>query len=382
MRNTPNYFTKFPPHSFFSVIHMKSHNFLSQVALSVLFIGVALAPLSLRAQQPQSLRAEITYNDSRRQIGILLNANSEVISFALQEGAPAQNIAYTDLKGIVFPDSGQIMQSARQAYLSGDWENAAIAMEQVADAFPQAAYVPNSFATEARFYHMDSLRRLGRYSDIGRLFQTNTGKALEAALADIFDRQVAILKLWAFYGADNIEGLGAELENYLKSQLGDDKMLPDRMFTDGLPAVDVAQLSFLRAKVNEAGDRTAQALEDYYRAFTLTQANQSTLAKEAMEGAMAIHAADPELETKDSKKWPLQGVAFLYKTAFNHGEIDAAFADYAVMPELPVAPAAPKKEEAPAPEKTDAATEKPAPAEAAPAKKNKKAKAEGAEEPK
>jgi len=319
---------------------------MSALALS----SSILATPKLSAQQ-EALRVELTYKDNRKQVGVVINANNDVISFALQEGAPAQNVSYSELAAINFPDGAQITQAARKAYLSADLENAATAMAKIADTYPQAAYVPDNFATEARFYQMDSLRRLGRYSELGKLFGTNTGKALESALDDVFDRQVALLKLWAYYGANNIDQLAKELEAYEKPVVGDDKMLPDKLFIDDLPESDLVQLSFLRAKVHEAAGRKDQALEDYYRAFTLTQANQSNIAKEAMAAAMALHAANPEIGAKESNKWPLQSVAYTYKTAFSHGDIDAAFADFAVMPDLPVTQPAPKKtEEAPAAE--------------------------------
>ncbi len=326
------------------------------ILLSALAVTVGtFTPSELSAQQ-EVLRVELTYKDNRKQVGIIINANEEVIAFALQEGAPAQNVTYAELAAINFPDGGQITQNARKAYLGADLENAATAMEQIADTYPQAAYVPDNFAAEARFYQMDSLRRLGRYAELSKLFGTNTGKALESALDDVFDRQVALLKLWAYYGADNIDQLGEELEAYQKPVVGDDKMLPDKLFIDDLPESDLVQLSFLRAKVHEAAGRKPQALEDYYRAFTLTQANQSNIAKEAMAGAMAIHAADPEINATGSKKWPLQSVAYVFKTAFGHGEVDAAYADYAVMPELPVTKPAPQQaEEAPATTEGDAA---------------------------
>ncbi len=335
---------------------MKYSQSVRLILLSALAIAAGtFAPSDSLAQQ-EALRVELTYKDNRKQVGIIINANNDVISFALQEGAAAQNVPYSELAAINFPDGAQITQAARKAYLSADLENAATAMEQIADAYPQAAYVPDNFATEARFYQMDSLRRLGRYSELGKLFGTNTGKAMESALDEVFVRQVALLKLWAYYGANNIEQLGTELEAYLKPVVGDDKMLPDQLFLDDLPESDLVQLSFLRAKVHEAAGRNSQALEDYYRAFTLTQANQSNIAREAMVGAMKIHAADPEINAKESKKWPLQSVAYTFKTAFSHGDIDSAFADYAVMPELPVTQPAPQEAgDAPAAADGDAA---------------------------
>lgn len=347
---------------------MKSRSLsLSTVALALLAclssFSTRLAPQS-HAQAPQSLRTQITLSDDRRQVGILINSSEQGIAFALQEGAQASQIPYTGLKAVDFPDAGQYMQTARNAYLAGDWEMAEASMAQIADAFPQAAMVANSFATEARYYQIDSLRRLGRYSDIGRLFATPTGKAMEFALNDVFDQQVALLRLWAFYGAGNIAQLGTELEAYFQPQVGDTKMLPDAQFRDGIAENDLVQLAFLRGKVNEAAGKTAQALEDYYRAFTLTHANRNFLANEAMSAAMKLHAADADVNDKPTKLWALQSVAFVYKNVFNKGDIDASLADYAVKPELPQTAAPAKASEeppaAPAPEKPADAGEKPA----------------------
>lgn len=351
-----------------SIVSTSRPTAVSLLALALLCCFGSFATHSLRAQDAQDLRVQITFNDDRRQIGILLASNEQGVSFALQRGATPTNLPYSNLKAVEFPDAAQYMQAARAAYVSGDWEMAEAGMAQVADAFPQGAFAPNSFVTEARFYQMDSLRKLGRYGDIGRLFTTPSGKALEFALNDVFDQEVAMLRLWAFYGAGNIEALGTELDAYLKPQLGDAKMLPDAQFADGKPEYDLAQLAFLRGKVHQAADRTPQALNDYYRAFTLTQGNQTVLAKEAMNAAMAIQAAEAEGTDKPSKLWAIQSLAYVFKNAFNQGNIDAALVDYAVKPDLPdaLAPAAAKKADAPpaaAAAKADA-DKKPAPAPA------------------
>ena len=349
------------------------------IAVGLLLCVGSATISSLQAQQAEDLRVSITFNDDRRQIGILGASNEQGISFALQKGATPVNIPYSNLKMVEFQDAAQYMQAARAAYISGDWEMAEAGMAQVADAFPQGAFVPNSFVTEARFYQMDSLRKLGRYGDIGRLFTTPSGKALEFALSDVFDKQVAMLRLWAYYGAGNIEALGKELESYLQPQLGDAKMLPDAQFRNGIPEYDLAQLAFLRAKVHQAADRIPQALEDYYRTFTLTQGNQDFLAREAMNAAMAIQAAEAEGAEKPSKLWPIQSLAYVYKNAFNGGDIAASLADYAVKPDLPDALApAPAEEEPATPPADDAAKgddDKPAtpPAPAPPADDKKPA---------
>ena len=323
---------------------------LLALALLLCFSSSGIAPC-LQAQEPQDLRVQITFSDDRRQIGILLASNQQGVSFALQKGAAATNIPYSSLKSVDFPDAAQFMQAARAAYVSGDWEMAEASMAQVADALPQGAFAPNSFVTEARYYQMDSLRKLGRYGDIGRLFTTPSGQALEFALNDVFDQEVAMLRLWAFYGAGNIEALGTELAAYITPQTGDAKMLPDAQFADGTHEYDLAQLAFLRGKVHQAAGRTPQALEDYYRAFTLSQGNQSVLAKEAMNAAMAIQAAEAAETEKPSKLWAIQSLAYVFKNSFNKGDIDGSLADFAVKPDLPdaLAPAPAEKEEPAAP---------------------------------
>ena len=349
------------------------------LAIALLLCFSSLMPRSLHAQDTQDLRVQITFSDDRRQIGILLASNEQGVSFALGRGATPTNIPYTSLKSVDFPDATQFMQAPRAAYVSGDWEMAEAGMAQVADAFPQGAFAPNSFVAEARFYQMDSLRKLGRYSDIGRLFATPSGKALEFALNDVFDQQVAMLRLWAYYGAGNTEALGTEIEAYLKPQTGDAKMLPDAQFADGTPEYDIAQLAFLRGKVHQAAGRTPQALEDYYRAFTVTQGNQSFLAKEAMNAAMAIQAAEAEGVEKPSKLWSVQSLAYVFKNAFNQGDIDASLVDYAVKPDLPnalaPAPAPPKEDKAAPADAAKAAGDKPAPTPAPPADGKKPADA-------
>ncbi|MCB1062811.1 MAG: hypothetical protein KDN20_07815 [Verrucomicrobiae bacterium] len=339
------------------------------------------------AQQAQvkELSAMILMKDNSRQRGFVQNSNEKGLLFSLVEGAPGSGKAWdTEVVAVAFDDADEIMREARAAYNQGAFDTAATEFGKIADAYVIAAYVPNSFVAEARYYQMESLRRLGRWAEISPLMTTPAALAIPTRLPEFYQPQHKLNALWGQLGAGQLEGVKAEVEARTVPQTGSSKLLPSPAFQK-MPLRELVQITFMRAKLNEADNLPDLALADYYRTFSLTFANDGVLALQAMQGALAIQAKNPALQDEEARKGTvalrqIESLAYLYKNAFAKGQVDAALAPFAVKPELPKPPA-PKEAEAPAdgaaaPAAADAKEKKEEPAPAADAKGEAKPKAD------
>ncbi len=306
-------------------------------------------------QRSQELSAMILMKDGQRQRGFVQNSNENGLLFTLVEGAPGTGYRWEEqVVAVAFDDADEIMREARAAYTQGDYEIAAEQFGKIADAYAIAAYVPNNFAAEARYYQIESLRLLGQWAEISPLLTTPTAAAIPTRLTEFYQPQFKLNRLWGQLGAGELEGVKAEVESRVVPQTGQAKLLPSPAFQE-MPLRELVQVAYMRAKVYEAEGSTDLALADYYRAFSLSFANDPVLSGRAIQEALAIQAKNPDLQDEANKNSiamrQIQSLAYLYKNAFAKGEIDPALAPYAVKPELPKPPApkedAEEKEAAP-----------------------------------
>ncbi|MCP5539737.1 MAG: hypothetical protein H7A53_01055 [Akkermansiaceae bacterium] len=350
--------------------------FAAITAAGGLFEGTARAQQAAGKRYPE-LGAMVLMADGKRMRGFVQQSNANGLLFTLVEGSPGTGYAWkTQAVAVAFDEENDIMADARAAWLKGDYQAAADAFGQVAENYANIAYVPENFATEARYYQIEAMRHLGKWAEMGPLMQTPTGATIETHLPEFFRKQHQLNKLWASLGAGDLEPAKAEVSSREKPVIGNAKLLPAPSFVK-MPQRELVQIAFMRAKINEAEGKTQQALEDYYRVFTMGYAYEREVANQSMKAALTIQSKDPKLaeDKKNSTLWAIQSLAYLYKNAFGAGQIDPGLEKFAVIPELPTVKAPAKKEGAPesapakegekAPEAGDApipeaATEKPA----------------------
>jgi len=306
--------------------------------------------------------------------GYIQNSNEQGVFFSTAPGGQGQLVPYNRIRGegldklIRFDDRNEMLGAPRALFTAGQYIEAAEAFGKVARDFQFILSVPQNFATEALFYQIESLKRAGQYAAMAPIVNSPVAATIPTKLVEAYKRPFEFHKLWALFGQNDIAGLKTALEAYQEPVTGDLKLLPAPNFKT-LPPVELAQLSFLRAKVYEAAGEKSKALDDYYRTFTLAYGNDVLLAKLAMGAAMVIQRQDPAL-AKESRSalTQMQSIAYLFSKRFGKDTMPAEFQAYAVMPVLPKPKAEEpeaggKPAETPAPE-GDAKAKGPAPAPA------------------
>ncbi len=351
---------------------------------TVILMLIGLVQTSLFAQTIKETSATIALVTGGNPQGVIQGASAQGIIFSSISGQQGKLVPYSNIRGegldklIRIGARNEYLGNPRALFAAGNYLEAAAGFGKVSDAFAFLIELPKSFAVEARFFQIESLRRAGAFAEITPLLQTPAAKAITTRLGENYQRSHVFHKLWGIYGEEKMDELKAALESYQVPVSGQMKLLPEPNFKKDLPTSELVQLSFLRAKVYAAADENQKALDDYYRVITLTFGNDTFLAKQSMGAAMVIQKADPKLADGKDKTTlrQMQSVTYLYGK--NFGAMPAAFKDFNVRPDVP------KQKEAKVEEKPKAAPKaapkdgkKPAPKEekkpaAAPGKAKKK----------
>ena len=328
--------------------------------------------------------------------GFIQGSNDAGITWSTVEGRAGSLITYDKIKGdgldkaIRIDARSEALADARALFQAADYAAAADAFGAVARQYAILLGIPQNFSTEALFYQLESLRRAGKFAEMAPIVEAPVTKTIETKLDETYQELHSFHKLWALYGGKKMDELKTALESYQEPVLGETKLLKTPNFRS-MPVGELAQIAFLRAKVFDAAGDKENALEDYYRAFSLAYANDEFLAKQSMGAAMVIQQADPKLASEKNAV-PLrqmQSVAFVFSKFYGESIMPDQFKKYAVRPEMPKQaapePAAEEGKEDAAPEGDAAAPDKPkeegapaaadAPKEDAPASDDGKAKA-------
>ena len=345
---------------------MNDHRTKGRFVSAVTLMSVVTMWMFVGSQaEAAATKVAMVKTDGSRETGFIQDSNKSQILFSYTAQTKGSAINRSTLKSITFQEESTLMGRGRQAFRMGAYEPAAAIFGKVATDYEGVSALDRNFASEARFFQMESLRRLGKYDELGALLETRSGKSIAATQDKLLGEQVQLMKMWAAFSGSKWDVVKAGLKFYEVPQVGDAKMLPAPVFKK-MSKSTMIQLSYIRGKMYEQEKKLEHALEDYYRAFTITYGNQPALTKEAMLSALAIEAADPKLKDLQSKQWQMEGLAFYYKNGVGEGDIPAEYSQYAVLPDLPVGPVVPKEEKkegegdkAPAAEGDKKAEEKP-----------------------
>ncbi|MDF1752596.1 MAG: hypothetical protein P1U89_07475 [Verrucomicrobiales bacterium] len=313
--------------------------------------------------------------------GFITASAPRAVKFATTENGTSRVIQLSEIrgngleKGIRLEARSEVLADPRAAFSEGDYLEAARGFAQVVNDYQGLILnIPQNFASEAMFYQIESFRRAGNFKILASLLDSPAGKSIDTMLSDRYKELIRMQKLWAVYGAGDMDALSKELEAYQEPVVGQADLLPAPNFRK-MPQSELVQIAFMRAKLFEAKGEKDKALQDYMRVFSMAFANEPFLSKQAMGASLVIQSSDPALksESEKTKKAALrqiQSVAYFFSKRFPDTPMPPQFQEYAKMPEVDIV-LAPKEEPAPA-----AAEEKPAeeaPKEAAPkGKKGKK----------
>lgn len=315
-----------------------------QATLSIrgaLLAAVLLSPTAPSVLQaaPGEARAMIQLPDNSRRTGFIQNSNEQAIQFSTDQGVPGQAFALNQIK-IAFLEANEIMASGRQAYNRADYKTAATEFGRVSDEYKTLAFIPDNFACEARYYQLDCLRRLGDLKAMADLQASPVTKNIPTKLNETYRRPFQFLGIWAAVGADQWDSIKGIVANAQVPVTGDMKMLSAPVWQK-MSLGELSQMAYLRGKILEKEGNTRAALDDYWRAATLTQGNDPAVRNLAIQGAMGILKANPKIAAGPENNpalWELQSAAWVYKKAFNKGEAPLGFGEYAIKPQMPEVP--------------------------------------------
>ncbi len=357
---------------------------------TVILMLLGIGQTSLFGQAVKETSATIALATGANPQGVIQGANAQGIIFSSVSGQPGKLVPYSSIRGegldklVRIGARNEFLGNPRALFAAGNYVEAAAEFGKVSDAFAFLIALPKSFAVEARFFQIESLRRAGALAEITPLLQTPAAKAITTGLGKNYQRSHVFHKLWGIYGEKKMDELKAALESYQVPVSGQMKLLSEPNFKEDLPTSELVQLAFLRAKLYAAAGENKKALDDYYRVITLTFGNDSFLAKQSMGAAMVIQKADPKLPGGNDKGTlrRMQSITYLYGK--NFGAMPPAFKEYNVRPDVPkqieaevekpkAAPEDAKKAVPKDAKKPAAAPKKPAAAPKKPAEKKKEA---------
>lgn len=344
------------------------------------------ASISLQAQV-QSTPATIYLNQGGNPRGFIQGSKPGAILFSPTQGVRGQEYSLTQLKGtglekgVRLEARGEELADARAAFATGNYLEAAKGFAKVvADYEKLIIHIPQNFASEAMFYQIESLRRLGNYKILQSLLDSPAGKSMDKMLSDRYENQIKFQKLWAIYGSGDMAAVEKALESYQEPVTGKAALLPAPNFRK-MPQSQLSQVAFMRGKVYESKGEKDKALQDYTRAFSTNFAYDPIVSQQAMGASMLLMSANPELQSSNEKAKKeavrqIQSVAYFFKHRFPDVSMPAQIQEYAEMPEYDII-LKPKAEEAPAEAEKPAAAD--GKAEEKPAEKgdDKKPKGKG-----
>ena len=317
-------------------------------------IAFAVGGIALQAQVNET-PATIFLNQGGNPQGYIQGSKPGAILFATSPGGPGKTYNLTDLKGtgndkgIRLEERGEALGNARATFSKGDYLNAAKAFGEVADAYGFILHIPRNFASEAKFFQIESLRRAGRFQAIGPLLNTPAGRSIDTMLSDRYKNLAKYHKLWAVYGSGDMAKLETELATYQDPVVGKASLLPTPNFKK-FPQSELVQLAFMRGKLYDSKGEKDKALQDYYRVFSFTFGKEPFLTKQAMGAAMVIKSQNPALKSenpkiKETATRQMQSVAYIFSQRFPETTMPPQFQEFAVRPKIDVVLAKPAAEE-------------------------------------
>lgn len=341
---------------------MKSNLFIQSAAA-----GLALLLLGSAAfAKPAAVT--LLKTDGMRMVGYIAITNDKGLRFVYTENDQAGiDLTHDQVRAVSFTDEGDIMGPARHAYSRSNFEEAEQLFKAVAEEYEFLWGISRdklgNFASEARFYQVECLRRLGRYAEMGPALETQTGKTLADTVNENLLPQLTYFDLWGNYASENWDGLAEGLKEFEQPLEGAAaELLSTPGFQKNEPS-NLVQLSFMRGKLYASQDRTEDALREFYRAMILDYGADRILTKNAMESALRLQSKQEGLEESIPMKEEIHALAVMYSKGYNNGQAETWYNDFLKPVEKPEPAAAP----APAPDAGGEAASAPAADDAPPA---------------
>lgn len=196
--------------------------------------------------------------------------------------------------------------AAENAYAKGDFKEAAAIYAGISNDYREFSSIVDNYGSLALFKELEAYRKAGDYEKLGQ----RSLLLKQESLSEPYHAQLDLFVAWGTLGD-------------LDDSAALDRL--DRLMNDYhervLTSAQMAQVGYLGGVANERKGRTTAALSDYHRAFTFNYGADQEMAQRAMEAALNLYAADPDIAEKRSLLEEAHGLGAIYALTF--GELPA-----------------------------------------------------------
>ena len=132
---------------------------------TVILMLLGIGQTSLFGQAVKETSATIALATGANPQGVIQGANAQGIIFSSVSGQPGKLVPYSSIRGegldklVRIGARNEFLGNPRALFAAGKYSEAAVEFGKVSDAFAFLIELPKSFAVEARFFQIESLRR-------------------------------------------------------------------------------------------------------------------------------------------------------------------------------------------------------------------------------
>lgn len=329
-----------------------------------LFFAFILVTAAIAGAKPVAVT--LTFNTDREVPGYLTKADETNLYISQYEtGQQASPYPRSSIKGISWREP-EDWTAAMDLWNSRDYVKAGTAFGQAMEDYQGLAILEDSIGARAVFYHMECLRRSGRYQAMMAPYLRVQRVNLSAGYKD----QIRLFQGWSHLVSKKWKPLSLMMKDYeVKEEeipgINDYTIAPNELpLQQSMNIHHMAQVAFLRANSTEKlaeglaadlaqldpnveanrADREAlsaqiavmrsQALTDYSRAFTINYGAERGLALRSMLSALRLLKSEPNYAESFSMKKEAHGIATLFNV-LSGGKLPAAMKPMLTAPVEP-----------------------------------------------
>ena len=288
-----------------------------------LLLPLALIALAVSSTQAKPLKGQINVTGrNAAQAFFIVSIDDKNVSYSSSpNGSGAKSLPLSKVDSIAFvtPDG---WDDADDSYKKGNLEVAASRFGKLADDYSNIALYSDSYGARARYFEMESLRKLGKSAELAAAVAKMKKSGIK--LDPVYDDQLNLYSAWAAAGKEDWKGLETIIATYEKPVVGDETS-PE---LKDLPSAQFVQVAYLRGLLNKGMDKSSEALRDFTQAMVLNFGQEPAVAGQATLAALDILAEDPEANKNEA-----YALTQVYKTQFGGGKLPSKYDALAKKPE-------------------------------------------------
>ena len=288
-----------------------------------LLLPSALVALALSTAYSKPLKGQISVSggNAAQAVFVVSIDDTNVTYSTSPNGSAAKSLPLSRVDGIEFV-SPEGWDDADDSYKKGNLETAATRFGKLADEYSSIARFPDSYGARARYFEMESLRKLGKSGELTKAVakMEKSGIKLDPAYED----QLNLYPAWAAAGKEDWRSLKTIIATYEKPAAGEAEAVEIK----DLPSSQFVQVAYLRGLLHNGMDDKSAALKDFTSAMVLNFGQEPAVAGQATLGVLDILAEDPEANKNEA-----YALTQVYKTQFGGGKLPSKYDALAKKPE-------------------------------------------------